>query len=137
MPMWKAVAVTVVPLVAILVLTRLQGGHAGLDPRDQLAFERQRAERRHSLLEAKAAPPPALACAASHASKAAVQTLYLVWINRRGDLVTPADRDDAAADLDRAIASCRGDRPALEDTAHRGGMELEDAAARAMLIAGR
>ncbi len=135
--MWKAAAVTLVPLVAILAISTLEGGRAGLDPKDQLAFERQRAERRQALIDARTMPPPALACAASRASRATVQTLYLVWINQRSDLATTADRDSAAADLDRALAGCGGDRAALEDGAHRDGLDLEQAAALAMLQKGR
>ena len=135
--MWKAVGVSLALLVAILVISKMQGGQAGLDPRDQLAFERQRAERRHSLLEARAVPPPALACAAGRTSQATVQTLYLVWINHRSDLTTVADRDDAANDVSRSITGCGGDPALAEDAAHRQGIDLGQAAAQAMLQAGR
>ena len=135
--MWKAVGVSAALLVAILALSKMQGGQAGLDPRDQLAFERQRAERRQSLLQARTTTPPALACAAARAGGPTVQTLYLVWINHRSDLVTVADRDDAAADLTRSIAGCGGSEAALEETAHHQGIDLGQEAAQAMLQAGR
>ena len=135
--MWKAIAVSAALLVAILVLSSVRNGHPGLDPRDQLAFERQVAQQRRVLADSRPAVDPALSCAAGRARAATVQTLYLVWINHREDLAPAQDRDDAAGDLARAIAACGANPDAVEDQAHQRGMDLGQAAALAMLQAGR
>ncbi len=135
--MWKAVGVSAALLVAILVISKLEGGHAGLDPKDQLAFERQRAVQRQTLLASKSVQPPALSCAATRVSEATVQTLYLVWINQRSDLTTADDRDRASEDLNGSIAACGAEQTAVEDDAHRRGIDLGRAAALALLQAGR
>ncbi len=135
--MWKAIAVSAAVLVGILVLSTARNGHPGLDPRDQLMFERQRAAQRQTLMASKPAVDPILSCAASRAQEATVQTLYLVWINHREDLAPTQDRDDATNDLARSIAACGGDADAAENQSHQRGIDLGQAAALAMLQAGR
>lgn len=135
--MWKAIIVSALLLVVIVMLSVMQGGKAGLDPRDQLMFERQRAERRQALVQSGAVSPGLLSCAASRASEATVQTVYLVWINHRRDLVTGQQQDDARSDLERSIKTCGGDVDGEEDAAHKRGIDLGEAAALAMLQAGR
>ena len=135
--MWKAIAVSAALLAAILMLSTVRNGHPGLDPRDQLNFEKQQAEQREKLLASGQATDPVLSCAASKVQGATVQTLYLVWINHREDLAPSQDRDDAAADLGRSIAACGATVEAAEDRAHQHGMDLQQQAALAMLQAGR
>ncbi len=135
--MWKAIIVSAALLAAILLLTRLQGGVAGLDPKDQLAFEKQTAERRRAVLTDTAATPADLACAATRVSELSVRTLYLVWVNQRSDLTTEKQRDDAMADLGRSIIGCGGNVAADDEAAHRRGLDLGQAASEAMLQAGR
>ncbi len=124
-------------LIAILVLTKLQSAHPGLAPSDQLAFERQRADRLRTLLQSHETVPLDLACPAAKVNDATVQTLYVVWINTRPDLVTMQDRDAAAADLGQVIAECREDPTTLETEAHARGMDVQKAVALAILAAGR
>ncbi len=135
--MWKAIGVSAALLVAILLLSRMQGGRAGLDPQDQLTLERQVQAARQRLAGTPARSSPILACAAGRASATTVRTSYLVWIGRRADLTTVPDRDAAAQDLDHAITACGGDPLAVETAAHAEGLDLGDAASRAMLSAGR
>ena len=133
--MWKALAVTAALLVAILALTKLQSGHPGLDPGLQLSLEHNLAVMRQTLLQTLAQPE--LDCVAQRADRGTAETLYRVWIDQRRDLATPADQDDADADVARSIGACGGNSGALEAQAHRQGMELNQALARAMLRAGR
>ncbi len=133
--MWKALAVTAALLVVILVLTKLQTGHPGLDPSLQLSLEHNRAGVRQSLLQAP--PQPELDCVAKRAGAGTVETLYRVWIDQRRDLATQTDQDDADGDVTRQIGACGGDAGALEAQAHRRGVELDQAVAEAMLRAGR
>ena len=135
--MWKAIAVSAALLVAILVLSTVRNGHPGLDPRDQINFERQQADQREKLLASGRAADPVLSCAAAKVRRDTVQTLYLVWINHREDLAPSQDRDDAAADLDRSITACGTTVQAAEDRAHAQGLDLQQQAASAMLQAGR
>ena len=135
--MWKAIAVSAALLIGILVLSTGQNGHPGLDPRDQLAFEKQQAEQRQVLLANNTPVDPTLSCAAARAGKPTVQTLYLVWINHREDLATASDREAATADVSRSITACGGDADAQETRAHQRGIDLGQAAALAMLQAGR
>ena len=132
-----AIGVSVALLVAILVLTKLQSAHPGLAPSDQLAFERQRADRLRVLLQSHETVPVDLACPAAKVNDATVQTLYVVWLNTRPDLVTVQDRDAAAADLDQAITGCREDLSTLDTEAHARGMDVQKAVALAILAAGR
>lgn len=132
-----AIGISVALLIAILVLTKLQSAHPGLAPSDQLAFERQRADRLRTLLQSHETVPLDLACPAAKVNDATVQTLYVVWINTRPDLVTMQDRDAAAADLGQVIAECREDPTTLETEAHARGMDVQKAVALAILAAGR
>lgn len=132
-----AIGISVGLLVAILVLTKLQTAHPSLAPSDQLAFERQRADRLRTLLQSHETVPADLTCPAAKVTDATVQTLYVVWLNTRPDLVTVQDRDAAAADLDQAITMCREDITALETEAHGRGMDMQKAVALAILAAGR
>jgi len=133
--MWKLIAGTFALLAVILALTKLQSAHPGLDPRDQLAFEKQvelqrpQARAAHTLTE--------LDCAATHASRATVRTFYLVHVNNRPDLSNADDRDAASADLAQAIVACGAKPQTVEDQAHQSGVDLEVAAATSMLKAGR
>jgi hypothetical protein len=135
--MWKAIAVTAMLLVVILALSKLPNGRPGLDPKEELAFERQRAERLRVLTDQHTQFSPALACVAERSSAATAETLYLVWLNRRPDLVTVSESDAASQEVARQIAACGGDRASLATEAHRKGVDLEEAAALAMLISGR
>ncbi len=135
--MWKATAVFAALFVGIMVLTILQNGHPGMDPKMELMFEKQRAARMVALQHSGVAMPAPLACAATRVSEATVQTLYLVWINRRSEFSSPAERDSATADLSRAITGCGGNPASLENAAHLLGLDLEEQAALAMLEAKR
>lgn len=129
--------VTLLLLVVILALTKMQSGHTALDPHDQLNFEKQQADQRAEVVADKTPTLPALDCAAGHVSRQTVRTLYLVWVNHRPDLPTVADRDDATSDLAAQIRACGADPTAVEDAAHHAGVDLEAAASQAFLKAGR
>ena len=135
--MWKAIAVSAALLVGILVLSTARKDRPGLDPRDQLMFERQRAEQRQTLLASKPINDPTLSCTAAKVQEATVQTLYLVWINHREDLAPARDRDDATGDVAKSIVACGGDADREESQAHQRGIDLGQAVALAMLQAGR
>ncbi len=128
---------TVVLLVIILALTKMQSSHPGLDPHDQLNFEKQQSEQRTELLAAKTPTLPALDCAAAKVTKQTVRTLYLVWVNHRPDLPTNTDRDDATTDLTTQIRACNANPTTIEEAAHHQGLDLEAAAAQSFLKAGR
>jgi hypothetical protein len=132
-----AIGISAALLIAILVLTKLQSAHPGLAPADQLAFERQRADRLRTMLQGNETVPADLTCPAATVSDATIQTLYVVWLNSRPDLTTVQDRDAAAADLDHAIITCREDPASLEMEAHARGMDLQKSVALAILKAGR
>jgi hypothetical protein len=135
--MWQIITGTLALLAVIVLLTVLQNGQGNLDPRQQLSFERQRSDAAAALRNAKFSPLPALACAATRAQNATVETLYRVWINNHAELATDADRDAASQDLARQITACGASPDRVEDAAHAQGLDLENAAAKAMLLGGR
>lgn len=134
--MLKLVGGTAVLLVVIVGLTMVQRAHPGLDPHDQLLFEKQQARQRAELIASHASFTPALECATARLSRRTVQTLYLTWINQRSDLTTDADHDAATADLAAGITACDSTVDALTNEAHDKGLELEHQAALAALTAG-
>ncbi len=135
--MWQIITGTVGLLLIIVLLTVFQNGQGNLDPRQQLAFERQRADTAQALRTAGHPVLPELACAAKQVESTTVETLYRVWVNRHPELVTDADQGKASEDLARQITACGAVPDKVENEAHAQGLDLENAAAQAMLVGGR
>jgi len=105
---------------------------------DHAALQQQREDFKTRIGKAGGLHIPALDCAARRVSARTVETMYLIWINERGDLTSAADRDDASLDAINAIEACGASMTALAAELQDDDQDLvPKGLAMAMLLAGR
>lgn len=133
----KTILISVGLAIALLTVIGLLSPKGTNSPAKPEHIAQQREEMKQRMAATAFKSPPILECAAQRVGVDTVETTYLVWINKRGDLTTKSQRDSASLDSINSIQACGGDMTALIREMEESGDTVNKGLALAMLQANR